>query len=514
MRKQHISKGIKAMMSLILAGSLVVTTPFVTHAPASSAAEEEGEVLTGTSWWSEYEISKDRILKGNGSVSFYLKNNKADEDGNVGFCIRVMALNEDGTKYITKDDIVTEEKGGYLYSSYNGSCGGWVEGIPAAKKGADRSIDQAADPDDFYNISVPRNLGELDIDHDYKVTVTRTDQEYLVLLRDITTDSWVYRQIFKGVDMESDIVGVSFFAQLGTYHMIDTQEHLVTDTTESIVPSYLEMSPQKVTAKPGEQVSFTAQMYQRDHKKLEGEFDLDWWAVKAEGNPYDHIEMTKEGVFTVPKDAKEGDSYYVYAVWHGYTINSSSAMATLTVSEKENTDITQEPEATPSQTTTTPPAPGQTTTVSPAPTQTADSDSEPTNKPASLTNKPADTVAPTNKPDKPAQPSATPRSDATKVPAVAKHKKAKITIKKDGQKISELTVKKGKKTVLKVYVNSQGKLSLAKLSKKSKKILRADLKNGTLTIKGKKKGKVTLKIAAAKTNTYKKASKSIKITVK
>lgn len=51
--------------------------------------------------------------------------------------------------------------------------------------------------------------------------------------------------------MESDIVGVSFFAQLGTYHMIDTQEHLVTDTTESIVPSYLEMSPQKVTAKPG-----------------------------------------------------------------------------------------------------------------------------------------------------------------------------------------------------------------------------------------------------------------------
>lgn len=67
---------------------------------------------------------------------------------------------------------------------------------------------------------------------------------------------------------------------------------------------------------------------------------------------------------------------------------------------------------------------------------------------------------------------------------------------------------------MKVYVNSQGKLSLAKLSKKSKKILRADLKNGTLTIKGKKKGKVTLKIAAAKTNTYKKASKSIKITVK
>lgn len=40
------------------------------------------------------------------------------------------------------------------------------------------------------------------------------------------------------------------------------------------------------------------------------------------------------------------------------------------------------------------------------------------------------------------------------------------------------------------------------------------MKNGTLTIKGKKKGKVTLKIAAAKTNTYKKASKSIKITVK
>lgn len=43
MRKQHISKGIKAMMSLILAGSLVVTTPFVTHAPAVQQRKRKGK---------------------------------------------------------------------------------------------------------------------------------------------------------------------------------------------------------------------------------------------------------------------------------------------------------------------------------------------------------------------------------------------------------------------------------------------------------------------------------------
>ena len=68
------------------------------------------------------------------------------------------------------------------------------------------------------------------------MTVTRTDQEYLILVKDMTTDTWFYRQAFEGVDIGSDIIGVRFLAQLGTYHMVDTQEHLITDTTESLIP--------------------------------------------------------------------------------------------------------------------------------------------------------------------------------------------------------------------------------------------------------------------------------------
>ena len=52
----------------------------------------------------------------------------------------------------------------------------------------------------------------------------------------MTTDTWFYRQAFEGVDIGSDIIGVRFLAQLGTYHMVDTQEHLITDTTESLIP--------------------------------------------------------------------------------------------------------------------------------------------------------------------------------------------------------------------------------------------------------------------------------------
>lgn len=504
MRRKYLSKGIKTILSVCLAASLVVTMPFVAKTIASSAAEEEGEVLTGTSWWSAFQFSKDRVLKGNGSVSFLLKNNQAYDD-NIGFCIEAMALNEDGTKYISKDEIATEEKGGYIDSSYNGQCGGWVTGIPAAKLGASNTVDFSSIPEKLYNISISRE--PFNPDHTYKVTVTRTDQEYLILVKDMTTDTWFYRQAFEGVEIGSDIIGVRFLAQLGTYHMVDTQEHLITDTTESLIPYRLKLSPVFVTAKPGERVPFTVEAYKRNLEKFEGDYDLTWRAVKYSNDIYTNVEMPEEGVFTVPTDAKEGDEYSVYV--EATDERSVRDVAKVVISEKETPTPT--PTVTPTPTPTVTPTP----TLSPTPSPTTSSEPAPTKKPTT-------TAAPTNKPeeipsseaDNTIEPPVTKKPESTKTPAETSSKKAKITVKKDGHTVSKVTVKKKKKTILKVSVNSQGKLSMTKMSKKAKKILSASLKNGSLTIKGKKRGKVTLKINAAKTNAYKKTTKTIKVTVK
>ena len=187
------------------------------------------EPLTGTGWWGNHQTSKDRILKGDGSVSFLLENNAGDVNGNIGFCVEAYAVNADGTKYETKETIATAEKGAYITSSYNGQFGGWVAGIPAAKLGASDSVDFAANSDNFYNISASKEafLPE----HTYKVTFTKKGNEYLVLMKDMDANTWFYRQIFKGVDMESDTLGIHFMAQLGTFNLVDTDEHLTTDTT-------------------------------------------------------------------------------------------------------------------------------------------------------------------------------------------------------------------------------------------------------------------------------------------
>lgn len=194
------------------------------------------ETVTGTVWWQAFQASKDRILKGDGSVSFLLENNKADSAGNIGFCVEAYAVKEevkDGvTKYVKyeNNDVATAEKGAYITSSYNGSFGGWVAGIPAAKMGQAASVDFAANPDNFYNISASKEafLPE----HTYKVTFTKKGNDYLILMKDMDNDAWFYRQMFKGADMESDTLGIHFMAQLGTFNIADTDEHLTTDTTK------------------------------------------------------------------------------------------------------------------------------------------------------------------------------------------------------------------------------------------------------------------------------------------
>ena len=204
------------------------------------------EPLTGTGWWGNHQISKDRILKGDGSVSFLLENNAGDANGNIGFCVEAYAVNADGTKYETKETIATAEKGAYITSSYNGSFEGWVAGIPAAKLGASDTVNFAANPDNFYNISASKEafLPE----HTYKVTFTKKGNDYLILMKDMNDDTWFYRQMFKGADMGSDTLGIHFMAQLGTFNLVDTDDHLTTNTTDK--PQVVRPKPNPGTPSP------------------------------------------------------------------------------------------------------------------------------------------------------------------------------------------------------------------------------------------------------------------------
>lgn len=109
----------------------------------------------------------------------------------------------------------------------------------------------------------------------------------------------------------------------------------------------------------------------------------------------------------------------------------------------------------------------------------------------------------------------TPNTPVTPGPSTAATQKAKFTVKKGKKKVSSVTVKKGKKVTLKVTViPSKAKLTLNKLTKKQKKIATVTFKKGKLTIKGKKKGNVTVKITSSKQGVYKKTTKSIKVKVK
>ena len=204
------------------------------------------EPLTGTGWWGNHQTSKDRILKGDGSVSFLLENNAGDANGNIGFCVEAYAVNADGSKYETKETIATAEKGAYITSSYNGSFEGWVAGIPAAKLGASDTVNFAANPDNFYNISTSKEafLPE----HTYKVTFTKKGNDYLILMKDMDNDTWFYRQIFKGADMGSDTLGIHFMAQLGTFNLVNTDDHLTTNTTDK--PQIVRPNP-KPNPNPG-----------------------------------------------------------------------------------------------------------------------------------------------------------------------------------------------------------------------------------------------------------------------
>lgn len=147
-------------------------------------------------------------------------------------------------------------------------------------------------------------------------------------------------------------------------------------------------------------------------------------------------------------------------------------------------------------------------TVAPTEEPTAAPTTAPTEEPtAAPTEEP--TAAPTEEPT--SAPSEEPTAAPTEEPEL---KAASITVKNGSKKVSAVTVKKGKTVKLAVSANSKAKVTAAKLSKKDAKVAKVTLSGNKLTVKGLKKGKVSVKLTAKKTASYKAASKTVKVTVK
>lgn len=204
---------------------VVAVTATSKVAPEVKATKEirvrNGEVLTGTAWWNGMQVSKDRIIDAdNTSVNFIVQPTEGD-----GFCVEIYSLDkkEDGTyaKH-EKADAVSTEKGAYITFSYPGSFDGWMAGSNACKVNADGS-DVSIGSDALYSISTDKVNG-FNVADTYQVTVTKSGNDVLMLIKDLTTNAWFWRAIAKDVDMDSDILGVHFMAQFGTFTLYNVNE--------------------------------------------------------------------------------------------------------------------------------------------------------------------------------------------------------------------------------------------------------------------------------------------------
>ena len=147
-------------------------------------------------------------------------------------------------------------------------------------------------------------------------------------------------------------------------------------------------------------------------------------------------------------------------------------------------------------------------TEEPTTAPTAEPTLAPTTEPTTVpTEEP--TTAPTAEPT--IEPTVEPTAEPTEKPEL---KTASITVKNGNKKVSAVTVKKGKSVKLAVSADSKAKITAAKLSKKDAKIAKVTLSGNKLTVKGLKKGKVSVKLTAKNTGSYKAASKTVKVTVK
>lgn len=181
----------KKLLAGVLAASLVFSFAPVFPADTAVVASAEDaatdvETLTGTAWWTGNQVGKDYALPESGTLTLYVGYTAAVPDG-AAFNVE---LKDSAPRYFTTGSNID----------------GWCD----ANTGTEGTVDKGTGTDGLV-------LG-----HMYKITVTRTGQDFAVEYYDVTDDK-VYNTVkATGTNLDNTVV-VHVMAQLGTYMVSTTQ---------------------------------------------------------------------------------------------------------------------------------------------------------------------------------------------------------------------------------------------------------------------------------------------------
>lgn len=188
MRKKLLATVLAASMVLSLAPVLPVNTGTV--ASAEDAADAV-ETLTGTVWWTGNQVGKNYTLTGEGTLDLYIGYTAETAEG-PAFSVELVS---DTNKYITTGSDINI----WTAEGATGTVEGGVQG------------------------------GVITLGHQYKVSITRTGNDFSIVYYDLTDDKEHCTLTAKDTNM-GDEVSVHVMAQVGTY-MVSTAAFEMPDVT-------------------------------------------------------------------------------------------------------------------------------------------------------------------------------------------------------------------------------------------------------------------------------------------
>ncbi len=159
------------------------TTPPSTDDPTDPPITGDGEILTGTEWWTGLQRGKDYPLKGDGTLDLFIGYIGGIPNG--AFSVELVS---DGNKYITTGSDINI----WTAEGATGEVSGGVLG------------------------------GTVTPGHKYKVSVTRQGQDFTIIYFDMTDNKEHCKLTATGTNMGED-VNIHAMAQIGKY-MVSTSD--------------------------------------------------------------------------------------------------------------------------------------------------------------------------------------------------------------------------------------------------------------------------------------------------
>lgn len=199
--------------------------------PGNASASQDGEILTGKGWW-----YSDRYQSDSGVLSQYYP---VDENSTLEFNVDVQKLGERAESpygAVSAELVGNDESGARCWFTTNSSMTAWTfdeAGVSMENVGGSADADSGAV--DHYDSEGRSNLREGAV---YRITVTRTDNDYVVKYYDMDADAVLCTLTLTDYRALED-VQVCIIAQEGVYKVSCSAENDSTggETADKTLPS-------------------------------------------------------------------------------------------------------------------------------------------------------------------------------------------------------------------------------------------------------------------------------------